>query len=120
MGSSRRSSQHVSSRPNSTSMPSPSAAIDPAFQDAGRTIQGDSASTSSNDPAAIEAIAARIPGLRDPNDPNRLTPLRAHYLKKQLVKLQVEKEVQELSQKGVYQRVCANACMLCMLMYAHQ
>ncbi|PWN28815.1 hypothetical protein BDZ90DRAFT_208233, partial [Jaminaea rosea] len=32
-------------------------------------------------------------------DPNRLTPLRAHYLKKQLVKLQVEREVQQLNQK---------------------
>lgn len=49
--------------------------------------------------ATIEAIAARIPRLRDPDDPSRLTPLRAHYLKKTLVKLEIEKEIQQLSRQ---------------------
>jgi hypothetical protein len=52
------------------------------------------------DAAIVESIAARIPRLRDPNDPLKLTPLRAHYLKKSLVKLQVDEEMQTLSRKG--------------------
>lgn len=51
---------------------------------------------------ATEAVAAKIRNLRDPEDPNKLTPLRAHYLKKTLVRLQVDREVKELSQKGQY------------------
>lgn len=49
--------------------------------------------------ATIEAIAARIPRLRDHDNPSRLTPLRAHYLKKTLVKLEMEKEIQLLSRQ---------------------
>lgn len=52
--------------------------------------------------ATIEAIASRIPRLRDPEDPQRLTPLRAHYLKKTLVKLQIDKELNTLSRQGMY------------------
>lgn len=52
------------------------------------------------DTALVEAIAARIPRLRDASDPLKLTPLRAHYLKKTLVKLQVDGEMQTLSSKG--------------------
>jgi hypothetical protein len=54
--------------------------------------------------AVVEAIASRIPRLRDPEHPMRLTPLRAHYLKKTLVKLQVEEEMQSLSRKGEKRR----------------
>ncbi|KDN51443.1 hypothetical protein K437DRAFT_254863 [Tilletiaria anomala UBC 951] len=56
-----------------------------------------SATQSNMDKHSFEAIVARIDGLRDPQDELKLTPLRAHYLKKALVKLQVQKEVLLLS-----------------------
>lgn len=74
--------------------------VDPAFAQAGYTLpdavdeRDVQRATRSN-----EAIAAKIPNLRDASDPNKLTPLRAHYLKKTLVKLQVEKEVAQLSKR---------------------
>ncbi|MCO5596355.1 hypothetical protein L7F22_050416 [Adiantum nelumboides] len=46
---------------------------------------------------SVEAIARRIPRLRDADDPLKLTPLRAHYLKKTLVKLEVDRELKYLS-----------------------
>ncbi|CAO1623871.1 unnamed protein product [Sympodiomycopsis kandeliae] len=75
-------------------------AVDPAFGDAGRTIQdGINTSDAKARSQTVEAIAARIPNLRNPNNPNALTPLRAHYLKKTLVRLQVDKEVEALAKK---------------------
>jgi len=49
---------------------------------------------------SFQAIASRINGLVEENDPNKLTPLRAHYLKKCLVGLQLKEEVEMLSDKG--------------------
>lgn len=78
--------------------------FDPAFRQAGTTRTSfevkEEADLEAKARATNEAIAAKIPNLRDATDLNKLTPLRAHYLKKQLVKLQVEKEVQQLNQKG--------------------
>lgn len=51
---------------------------------------------------SFEGIVSRIKGLRDPQDPNKLTPLRAHYLKKHLVGLQLNHEIHALSDKGEY------------------
>lgn len=68
------------------------------FNSAGQTIAP--LNQPNTDLALVEAIAARIPRLRDASDPLRLTPLRAHYLKKALVKLQVDAEMQNLSSKG--------------------
>jgi hypothetical protein len=68
------------------------------FNQAGQTIAP--LEPAKTDTALVEAIAARIPRLRDAIDPLRLTPLRAHYLKKALVKLQVDAEMQNLSSKG--------------------
>lgn len=80
---------------------SSSAAVDPAFGRAGRTINDTHSELDAKARAdKIEAIASQIPGLRNPSDPNALTPLRAHYLKKTLVRLQVDKEVESLAQKG--------------------
>ena len=52
------------------------------------------------DKQSFEAIVKRIANLRDPQDELKLTPLRAHYLKKALVKLQTQHEVELLSQRG--------------------
>lgn len=49
---------------------------------------------------SFNGIASRIKGLTDPEDPNKLTPLRAHYLKKHLVALQLLDEIRALSDKG--------------------
>ncbi|UZJ56201.1 hypothetical protein CBS101457_005521 [Exobasidium rhododendri] len=69
-------------------------------EDFTRAGQTNAPSTESKaDFALVESIAARIPRLRDPNDPLKLTPLRAHYLKKSLVKLQVDEEMRTLSRK---------------------
>ena len=68
------------------------------FTQAGKIITP--VNQANTDTALVEAIAARIPRLRDASDPLKLTPLRAHYLKKALVKLQVETEMQNLSSKG--------------------
>jgi hypothetical protein len=68
------------------------------FTQAGHTLAP--FSETKTDTALVEAIAARIPRLRDAIDPLKLTPLRAHYLKKALVKLQVDAEMQSLSNKG--------------------
>ncbi|KAK0553655.1 hypothetical protein OC845_001127 [Tilletia horrida] len=46
-----------------------------------------------------EHVAKRIKGLRDAQDPLKLTPIRAHYLKKALIRLQVENEFRALSKK---------------------
>ncbi|KAK0528581.1 hypothetical protein OC842_004504 [Tilletia horrida] len=46
-----------------------------------------------------EAIAVRIKGLREGNEPLKLTPVRAHYLKKALIRLQVENEMRSLSKR---------------------
>lgn len=69
------------------------------FAQAGHTNM--SVAEQKTDSAIIETIAARIPRLRDEEDPLKLTPLRAHYLKKTLVKLQVEMEMESLSNKGM-------------------
>lgn len=94
-----------SSSKTSTTSPAdeagPSAGVvDPAFRQAGTTLQHDVSNDGSAINATTESIAARIPNLRDPKDANKLTPLRAHYLKKTLVRLQVEKEVDSLTDKG--------------------
>lgn len=47
------------------------------------------------------------PALRSPGPPGELTPLRAHYLKKALVQIQIERELMLLNQKGAH--------FLCML-----
>lgn len=49
---------------------------------------------------SVEAVARRIPRLREANEPLKLTPLRAHYLKKTLVKLEVDRELKSLSTSG--------------------
>ncbi|SPO21681.1 uncharacterized protein UTRI_01164_B [Ustilago trichophora] len=71
---------------------------DPAFASAGTSLaplQG------GDDNAIISGKAARasIPGLENASDPSALTPLRAHYLKKTLIRLQMEKEVAQLNTK---------------------
>ena len=75
-----------------------SADYDPAFASAGTSLaplQG------SDENAIISGKAARasIPGLENASDPSALTPLRAHYLKKTLIRLQMEKEVAQLNTK---------------------
>lgn len=75
--------------------------IDPAFAQAGTSSSRHARAASQSD-ATLDALAARIPDLRDPADPAILTPVRAHYLKKTLIKLQLEKEVAALSQKGAF------------------
>ncbi|GAC97055.1 conserved fungal protein [Pseudozyma hubeiensis SY62] len=72
--------------------------IDPAFASAGTSLAPLQAD---NDDAIISGRAARasIPNLANPNDPAALTPLRAHYLKKTLIRLQMEREVAQLSTK---------------------
>lgn len=75
------------------------AAVDPAFSQAGHTIASAHGATREQEAARTQAIAAKIQQLRDPNDPQKLTPLRAHYLKKQLVKLQVQNEMKHLAQR---------------------
>ncbi|CEH12080.1 Membrane coat complex Retromer, subunit VPS5/SNX1, Sorting nexins, and related PX domain-containing proteins [Ceraceosorus bombacis] len=72
-----------------------SQAPDAAFEHAGHAL--DDAQSSRDD--SLEGIANRIPRLRDSQDPLKLTPLRAHYLKKTLVQLQAEREIKSLSQK---------------------
>ncbi|SNX82586.1 uncharacterized protein MEPE_01292 [Melanopsichium pennsylvanicum] len=71
---------------------------DPAFASAGTSLAPFQAN---NDNAIISGRAARasIPGLANASDPNALTPLRAHYLKKTLIRLQMEREVAQLSTK---------------------
>lgn len=73
-----------------------SQAPDAAFEHAGHSLEDDSSSKDDS----LEGIAGRIPRLRDPNDALKLTPLRAHYLKKTLVQLQAEREIKSLSRKG--------------------
>ncbi|EST06207.1 protein of unknown function DUF3818, PX-associated [Kalmanozyma brasiliensis GHG001] len=46
-----------------------------------------------------KAARASIPGLENASHPSALTPLRAHYLKKTLIRLQMEREVAQLSTK---------------------
>lgn len=73
-------------------------AYDPAFASAGRSLavnQGVDASAS----ASSKAARAAIPGLENASNPQALTPLRAHYLKKTLIRLQLEKEIAQLSTK---------------------
>lgn len=90
--------------------------FDPAFRQAGSTRTAfevqEEKDLEAKAHATNEAIAAKIPNLRDDEDPNRLTPLRAHYLKKQLVKLQVEREVQQLNQKGKIDPVLITTILL--------
>ncbi len=71
---------------------------DPAFASAGTSLaplQG------IEDDSVISSKAARasIPTLQDPANPSKLTPLRAHYLKKTLIRLQMEREVVQLNTK---------------------
>ncbi|KIS71296.1 uncharacterized protein UMAG_01196 [Mycosarcoma maydis] len=71
---------------------------DPAFASAGTSL----APVQDGDGDAIisgKAARASIPNLADPNHPAALTPLRAHYLKKTLIRLQMEREVAQLSTK---------------------
>lgn len=78
-----------------------------AFHDFAQAGHTHSLNTDSQaDTAVMEAIAARIPRLRDADDPLKLTPLRAHYLKKTLVRLQVDREMQSLSRKGEQSAMC--------------
>ncbi|KAJ1032692.1 hypothetical protein NDA16_000714 [Ustilago loliicola] len=76
---------------------STAALYDPAFASAGTSL----APLQATDDAIISGKAARasIPNLEDPSNPTSLTPLRAHYLKKTLIRLQMEKEVAQLSTK---------------------
>ncbi|PWN97790.1 hypothetical protein FA09DRAFT_329956 [Tilletiopsis washingtonensis] len=76
---------------------SASGSIDAAFAHAGTSLAPPPPSAGADDSAA--GVAARIPRLRDGPDDMRLTPLRAHYLKKTLLSLQVEREIKSLSQK---------------------
>lgn len=77
---------------------SASPGYDPAFASAGTSLAPHEGSA---DDAIISSKAARasIPQLVDPVDPSALTPLRAHYLKKTLIRLQMEKEVAQLNTK---------------------
>ncbi|SJX61278.1 uncharacterized protein SRS1_10273 [Sporisorium reilianum f. sp. reilianum] len=71
---------------------------DPAFASAGTSL----APLQNGDADAIisgKAARASIPNLENKADPSALTPLRAHYLKKTLIRLQMEKEVAQLSTK---------------------
>ena len=63
------------------------------------------------DKHSYEATIKRIEGLKDPHDELKLTPLRAHYLKKALVKLQLQQEVELLSEKGALRTSHAKLCM---------
>jgi hypothetical protein len=67
------------------------------FSNAGRTSSSTLDKEQQQEAATIEAIAARIPHLRDASNGSRLTPMRAHYLKKTLVRLQIEQEMNMLS-----------------------
>ncbi|CDR87736.1 uncharacterized protein SPSC_03497 [Sporisorium scitamineum] len=71
---------------------------DPAFASAGTWL----APVQDGDNDAIisgKAARASIPNLENKADPSALTPLRAHYLKKTLIRLQMENEVAQLSTK---------------------
>lgn len=76
---------------------SSAATYDPAFASAGTSL----APLIATDDAIISGQAARasIPNLEDPSNPTALTPLRAHYLKKTLIRLQMEREVAQLNTK---------------------
>ncbi|KAE8234351.1 hypothetical protein CF326_g611 [Tilletia indica] len=88
----------------SQSPPTRRAAFDPGFDNAahsaptGSTTFGDS-KTEYRLSNEQEAIAVRIKGLRDAGDPLKLTPMRAHYLKKALIRLQIENEVKSLAKR---------------------
>ncbi|PWZ03194.1 hypothetical protein BCV70DRAFT_197427 [Testicularia cyperi] len=74
------------------------AVYDPAFASAGTSLAPVQAGDSSTS-VSSKAARASIPKLEDPKDPSALTPLRAHYLKKTLIRLQLEREVAQLSTK---------------------
>ena len=75
-----------------------SAAYDPAFASAGTLL---APLQDGDDDTIISGKAARasIPNLESKGNPSALTPLRAHYLKKTLIRLQMEREVAQLSTK---------------------
>ncbi|KAN0059708.1 hypothetical protein ACQY0O_008280 [Thecaphora frezii] len=78
-------------------MAAPVGTYDPAFASAGVSLAPHAAKGPSGLAAASKAARVAIPNLVNNDDPMALTPLRAHYLKKTLIKLQMEKEVAELS-----------------------
>ncbi|CAD6898166.1 unnamed protein product [Tilletia controversa] len=88
----------------SRSPPARRADFDPGFDEAahsaptGPSAYGDS-KTEYRLSNEQETIALRIQGLRDSQDPLKLTPIRAHYLKKALIRLQIENEVKSLAKR---------------------
>ncbi|KAL9934274.1 hypothetical protein V8E36_006730 [Tilletia maclaganii] len=77
---------------------------DPGFDDAARSAPtGTAAYGDSKTEYRLsdeqESFARRIKGLREAGDPLRLTPVRAHYLKKALIRLQVEGEMRALAKR---------------------
>ncbi|PWN50886.1 hypothetical protein IE53DRAFT_410573 [Violaceomyces palustris] len=86
--------------PSVGSKPLPSAhtpLYDPAFGSAGTSLESLDHDLESS--RGYTSARAALPQLVNPSDPMALTPLRAHYLKKTLLKLQVEREIAQLSTK---------------------
>lgn len=77
---------------------SAAAAYDPAFASAGTSL---APVLDQDDTSIISSKAARasIPQLENRANPAALTPLRSHYLKKTLIRLQMEREVSQLNAK---------------------
>lgn len=74
---------------------------DPAFASAGTSL-APLANAATSVSAASKAARSAIPDIVNPDDPLALTPLRSHYLKKALIKLQLEAELVELNHKGMF------------------